>query len=268
MGSGGHALKILSSNQSILKLVGIDWDPDAIQIAAERLKDFSEKVILVQENFVQIRKILDELKIEKADGILLDLGISSLQLENPERGFSFLLEGPLDMRMDKSSKIMARDLVNNYPLSELEKIIKLYGEERWAKRIARMIGEFRKREKIETTTELVSIINQAIPRRFRPQKIHPATKIFQALRIAVNNELSNLQEVLDESIKCLKRGGRLCVISFHSLEDRIVKDTFKNWEKKEGKARIITPKPITPSFEEISINPRSRSAKLRVAERL
>jgi 16S rRNA (cytosine1402-N4)-methyltransferase len=268
LGSGGHALRILKDNRSIGKLIGIDRDAEAIAQAQETLKEFQEKTIIIQDNFARIREILDGLKIDTVDGILLDLGLSSQQLENAERGFSFMLEGSLDMRMDRSSGMSAFDLVNRSPLPDLEKIIREYGDEGWARRIARSIVTSRKKDKIRTTTELAHIITRAIPRHSHPKKIHPATKTFQALRIAVNDELNNLERVLDHSVDRLKSGGRFCVISFHSLEDRIVKNVFRSWEKREGKIRILTPKPVTPGPEEVEQNPRARSAKLRAAEKL
>ena len=268
LGSGGHALRILRDNRSIGKLIGIDRDAEAIEQAREILKEFQEKTVIVQEDFARIREILDWLKIDKVDGILLDLGFSSHQLENAERGFSFMLEGPLDMRMDRSAGFTAFDLVNRSPLPALEKIIRDYGEERWAKRIARSIVTRRQKEKIRTTTKLAEIVARVIPRGRFPQKIHPATKTFQALRIAVNDELTNLEKVLPDGVDLLKRGGRLCVISFHSLEDRIVKTAFQSWARREAKALILTPKPVMAGPEEVRGNPRARSARLRVAERL
>jgi 16S rRNA (cytosine1402-N4)-methyltransferase len=258
----------LKDNRFIGKLIGIDRDREAVAIARERLKEFQEKTIIVQENFAHVREVLKELNIGGVDGILLDLGFSSQQLEDPERGFSFMAEGPLDMRMDRSSGITAFDLVNRFPLPDLEKIIREYGEERWAKRITKSIIACRKKRKIKTTTELAQIITSAIPRSHLPEKIHPATRTFQALRIAVNDELTNLQKVLHDGVDLLNRGGRFCVISFQSLEDRIVKVAFQKWERRESKASILTRKPMRPRREEIEENPRARSARLRVAERL
>jgi len=268
LGSGGHAVKILSGHQFIGKLIGIDQDPEAISIARERLKEFQEKTVIIQDNFANIQDILKGLRVGEVDGILLDLGFSSHQLESAERGFSFMLEGPLDMRMDRSAGFTAFDLVNRSPLPALEKIIRDYGEERWAKRIARSIVTRRQKEKIRTTTELAEIVARVIPRGRFLQKIHPATKTFQALRIAVNDELTNLEKVLPDGVDLLKRGGRLCVISFHSLEDRIVKTAFQLWARREAKALILTPKPVRAGPEEVRENPRARSARLRVAERL
>ena len=268
LGSGGHALRILKDNRSIGKLIGIDRDAEAIEQAREILKEFQEKTVIIQDNFANIQGILKGLRVSGVDGILLDLGFSSHQLENAERGFSFMLEGPLDMRMDRSAGFTAFDLVNRSPLPALEKIIRDYGEERWAKRIARSIVTRRQKEKIRTTTELAEIVARVIPRGRFLQKIHPATKTFQALRIAVNDELTNLEKVLPDGVDLLKRGGRLCVISFHSLEDRIVKTAFQSWARREAKALILTPKPVMAGPEEVRENPRARSARLRVAERL
>jgi 16S rRNA (cytosine1402-N4)-methyltransferase len=219
-------------------------------------------------------EILESIGIEEVDGILLDLGLSSIQLERGERGFSLRGEGPLDMRMDQRKEISAADLVNRLPVKELKKILWDYGEERWADRIAHAIVEERRRGFILTTQALREIVHRAIPRRFHSRRIDPATKTFQALRIYLNHELENLSKMLELGVKCLKRGGRLCVISFHSLEDRIVKNMFRAMERRRGGEtpagllRIVTRKPITPSDEERRRNPRCRSAKLRCAERI
>jgi 16S rRNA (cytosine1402-N4)-methyltransferase len=218
---------------------------------------------------------LKAIKVEKVDGILLDLGLSSIQLEKEERGFSFKGEGPLDMRMDHRTGRTAADLVNRLPLRELEKTLSESGEARWVRRIARAIVQERDRDPIRTTQSLRKIVHRAIPRRFHFWKIDPATKTFQALRIRVNDELGNLRVILDSGWRLLRRGGRMCVISFHSLEDRMVKETFRKLEKggtdglsPEAVMRVLTKKPIIPSEEEQRKNPRSRSAKLRCAERV
>jgi 16S rRNA (cytosine1402-N4)-methyltransferase len=216
------------------------------------------------------------------DGIIFDLGVSSMQLSNPVRGFSFMAEGPLDMRMNQNSAQQAQDIVNRSAASEIEKILRTYGEERWARRIARAIEHQRSAQPISSTTELARIISAAIPARYRSPSIHPATRTFQALRIAVNDDLANLNHALDEAYELLNRGGRMAVISFHSLEDRIVKQKFQQWEKgctcppripqcmcgKVKKITVLTKKPIIPTRNEVQINPRSRSAKLRVAEKI
>jgi 16S rRNA (cytosine1402-N4)-methyltransferase len=207
------------------------------------------------------------MKAESADGILLDLGLSSIQLEKGGRGFSFKGEGPLDMRMDQRMDETAADLVNHLPPERLEDILSDYGQERWAKRIAKAIVQEREREPIRTPEALRKIVHYAIPRRFHSRRIDPATRTFQALRIRVNDELENLERILKSGWKILKKGGRMCVISFHSLEDRLVKETFRALEK-QGEMLILTKKPVTPSGEEQKRNPRSRSAKLRCAERV
>jgi 16S rRNA (cytosine1402-N4)-methyltransferase len=207
------------------------------------------------------------LKAESVDGILLDLGLSSIQVEKEGRGFSFKREGPLDMRMDQRMDETAADLVNRFSLEELEYTLSHYGQERWAKRIAKVIVQEREREPIETTQTLRKIVHRSIPKRFHSRRIDPATRTFQALRIRVNDELENLKKILEDGWKILKKGGRMCVISFHSLEDRMAKETFRTLEK-EGEMHILTKKPVTPSEEEQRRNPRSRSAKLRCAERV
>jgi 16S rRNA (cytosine1402-N4)-methyltransferase len=232
-------------------------------------------VNIFRENFVRLPGLLREIKAEPVDGILLDLGLSSIQLEGQERGFSFKGEGPLDMRMDRRREETAADLVNQLSLKDLEEVLWKYGEERWARRIAKAIVEERSQRRIETTQALRKVVYQAIPKRFHSRKLDPATRTFQALRIQVNDELENLRQALEEGWPWLKAGGRMCVISFHSLEDRIVKQSFRRFERGEAEGlnqgkgmRIITPKPITPSEEEQRENPRSRSAKLRCAERV
>ena len=264
LGGGGHAFEILKRSAPDGMLIGMEWDEEALSEAKKTLLSFGDRVKLIRENFVHLP---DLMKAESADGILLDLGLSSIQLEREERGFSFKGEGPLDMRMDQRIDETAADLVNNLSSEELESILFQYGEERWAKRIVRALVEEREREPIRTTQALRKIVHHAIPRRFHSRRIDPATRTFQALRIRVNEELENLQKILETGWKILKKGGRMCVISFHSLEDRMIKETFRALEKQE-KMVILTKKPVTPSEEEQKRNPRSRSAKLRCAERI
>jgi len=275
LGGGGHASEILKRTAPDGIVVGVEWDEDAISEAKKRLMPFGERVKIFQENFVLLPDLLRRMKMDQVDGILLDLGLSSIQLEKAERGFSFREEGPLDMRMDQRLDQTASYLVNHLPADDLQDILYKYGEERWAKRIARAIVRERERNSIETTQRLRTITRHAIPRRFHSRKIDPATRTFQALRIKVNRELENLKEVLEVGWKFLRKGGRICVISFHSLEDRIVKETFRRLER-EGDGgsslgavlHVITKKPVTPSQEEQRRNLRSRSAKLRCAERV
>jgi 16S rRNA (cytosine1402-N4)-methyltransferase len=264
LGGGGHASEILRRSAPDGMLIGMDWDKDALSEARNRLMPFGDRVKIFQKNFIHLP---DLVKAESADGILLDLGLSSIQLEKGERGFSFKEEGPLDMRMDERTNESAADLINHLSSEELEYTLYHYGEERWAKRIARAIVQEREREPIGTTQTLRKIVYGAIPRRFHSRRIDPTTRTFQALRIRVNDELGNLKKILETGWKILKKGGRMCIISFHSLEDRMVKETFRSLEK-EGEIRILTKKPVTPSEEEQRRNPRSRSAKLRCAERI
>jgi 16S rRNA (cytosine1402-N4)-methyltransferase len=275
LGGGGHSLEILKRTGPDGRVIGIEWDEEAVEEATRTLSPFGDRVRIFRQSFVCLPEILREMNIESVDGILFDLGLSSIQLDRQERGFSFRGGGPLDMRMDQRAGTTAADLVNELSPSELEKILREYGEERWAKRIAKAIVDERSHEPIETTQALQKIVYRTIPRRFQSRRIDPATRTFQALRIGVNRELENLREVLDGGWLFLKAGGRMCVISFHSLEDRIVKETFRRLEKGEaggsvqkGAMKILTKKPIVPSEKEQSENPRSRSAKLRCAERM
>jgi 16S rRNA (cytosine1402-N4)-methyltransferase len=275
LGGGGHALEILRRTAPDGVVIGLDWDEEAISKARKTLMPFGERVKIFHENFIHLGDILNEVKVEQVDGILLDLGLSSLQLEKEERGFSFRGEGPLDMRMDQQRDRTAADLVNHLSEKELEETLFKYGEERWAKQIAKAILQERGRGPIETTQALRKIVHHAIPKRFYPRKIDPATKTFQALRIYVNDELDHLKRILETGWKFLRKGGRMCIISFHSLEDRMVKETFRELEKGgvDGSSsrtvmRVLTKKPIRPSEEERKKNPRSRSAKLRCAERV
>ena len=264
LGGGGHASEILKRSAPDGVVIGMEWDEDALSEARKTFIPFGDRVKIFRENFVHLP---DLMKAESADGILLDLGLSSIQVEKEERGFSFKGEGPLDMRMDQRMNETAADLVNNLSPEELESTLSQYGEERWARRIARAIVQEREREPIRTTQALRKIVHRAIPRRFHSRRIDPATRTFQALRIRVNEELENLKKILETGWKILKRGGRMCVISFHSLEDRMVKETFRTLEK-EGEMRVLTKKPVTPCEEEQKRNPRSRSGKLRCAERI
>ena len=264
LGGGGHTSEILRRTAPDGVVIGVEWDEEALSQARDRLKPFGDRVKLFRENFVYLS---DFVEVESADGVLLDLGLSSIQLEKEERGFSFKGGGPLDMRMDQRMTETAAHLINRLPQGELESILSHYGEERWAKRIARAIVQERERESIQTTEALRKIILRAIPGRFRSRRIDPATRTFQALRIRVNGELENLGKILESGWKVLKKGGRICILSFHSLEDRMVKETFRRLEK-QGEMHILTKKPITPSEEERRRNPRSRSAKLRCAERV
>lgn len=279
LGGGGHSEEILK-RLTTGKLIAIDRDEEAILAAKERLKDY-KNVIYIKDNFKNIKEILRNLGIEKVDGILLDLGVSSYQLEEVERGFSYMKDAPLDMRMDKTSPFSAYDVVNRYSEKELERVIREYGEEKWASRIAKFIVEERKKGDIKTTSKLVEIIKKAIPASARRMGPHPAKRTFQAIRIEVNEELKDLDKALEDMVEVLRGKGRIAVITFHSLEDRIVKNTFKKLENpctcppglpctcgKQPVIKIITKKPILPSKEEVEENPRSRSAKLRVAEKL
>jgi len=272
VGTGGHSYELAKLILPEGRLIGIDRDKEALNLADERLRGFGN-YNLVHQNFKNIDAILRELNIEKVDGLLLDLGLSSFQLDNPQRGFSFKASGYLDMRMDRESSITAFDLVNNLAGEELEKIFREYSQERYARRIAESIIKARQEGAITTTIQLADIIKKAIPSRrgfpsrSRRGSIHPATRVFQALRIVVNQELENLLVVLSKAIDFLKLGARICVLSFHSGEDRLVKNEFKKFSRL-GILNILTKKPITPSEKEISINPRARSAKLRVGEKI
>ncbi|AZR73044.1 16S rRNA (cytosine(1402)-N(4))-methyltransferase [Anoxybacter fermentans] len=282
VGGAGHSLKIVQSLGPKGHLIGIDQDENAIKRAKERLAPYSDRVTLVKDNFKNLKKVLYYRGFEEVDGILFDLGFSSFQVDDEERGFSYQKDAVLDMRMDRSQKLTARHIVNRWSEEELARIIKEYGEERWASRIAQFIVKERKRQPITTTEELVKIIKAAIPASARRSGPHPAKRTFQALRIAVNNELDVLKKALEGAIEVLKPGGRICVISFHSLEDRIVKHFFRDMARDcicpkdipvcicnvKPVLKIITRKPITPKKEELKTNPRARSANLRVAEKL
>ncbi len=279
VGGAGHAYAILKNTDAFL--VGIDCDDEALRFAERRLSEFGSRKILIKANFANLENILKNLNIKKVDGVLLDLGVSSHQLDNVQRGFSFSQQAPLDMRMDSNLNLCAYDIVNSFAQNELEKIIRFYGEEKMASRIARAISKRRQESSIETTTQLAAIIASCMPRNLKWQRIHPATRTFQAIRIAVNNELDNIKPAIHAAAEVLNPGGHLCVISFHSLEDRIVKDEIRFLERgcvcppdipvcvcqKEAKLKNLTKKAIVPSAEEIQTNPRARSAKLRVARR-
>jgi 16S rRNA (cytosine1402-N4)-methyltransferase len=264
LGGGGHASEILKRTAPDGIVIGMEWDEDALSEARNALMPYRDRVKIFREDFIHLP---DFVRAESVDGILLDLGLSSIQIEKEERGFSFKGEGPLDMRMDRRMNHTAADLINRLSSEELEDTLFQYGEERWAKRIARAIVQEREREPIRTTQGLRRIVHGAIPRRFHSRRIDPATRTFQALRIRVNDELENLKKILETGWKILRKGGRMCIISFHSLEDRLVKETFRKLEK-GGEMRVLTKRPITPSEEEQRRNPRSRSAKLRCAERV
>ncbi len=264
LGGGGHASEILKRTAPDGVVIGMEWDEEALSETRNTLMPFGDRVKIFRENFIHLP---DFVRAESVDGMLLDLGLSSIQLEKEERGFSFKGEGPLDMRMDQRMTHTAAHLVNRLSSEELEYTLFHYGEESWAKRIAKAIVQEREREPIRTTQTLRNIVHRTIPRRFHSRRIDPATRTFQALRIRVNEELDNLGKILEIGWKILKRGGRICIISFHSLEDRMVKETFRRLEK-QGEMRRLTKKPVTPSEEEQRKNPRSRSAKLRCAERV
>ena len=279
MGGGGHSLEI-AKRLTTGRLICIDQDPNAHEAAGKRLAEYKDRITFVRDNFGNIANILDSLGIEKIDGMLLDIGVSSHQLDEAERGFSYQQDAPLDMRMNPDRPFSAYDVVNGYDEDELDRVIFTYGEERWARRIAQFIVKEREAKPIETTGELVDIIKKAVPKGARKDGPHPAKRTFQAIRIEVNGELEVLQRAIDDVAARLAVGGRLCIITFHSLEDRIVKEAFRKQENpcicppqfpvcvcgKNPLVRVITRKPILPSKEELEENPRSRSAKLRVLE--
>ncbi|MCB6416439.1 16S rRNA (cytosine(1402)-N(4))-methyltransferase RsmH [Dorea acetigenes] len=282
LGGGGHAYEVCVRLNDKGSIVGIDQDEAAIEAASIRLKDFGEKVTIVRSNYCDMKSRLHELGIDKVDGIMLDLGVSSYQLDTPERGFSYREDAALDMRMDRRQTMTARDIVNDYSEMELYRVIRDYGEDKFAKNIARHIVLEREKSSIETTGELTEIIKHAIPMKYQKKSGHPAKRTFQAIRIELNRELEVLRDSLDDMIEILNPGGRLCIITFHSLEDRIVKSAFKKNENpctcpshfpvcvcgNVSKGRIITKKPILPSVEEQESNSRSKSAKLRIFERV
>lgn len=268
LGGGKTTKHILEALDETGKVIGIDQDPRAIEIAARQLQPYSN-FKAVRANFRILDRILDQLEIEQVDGIIMDLGLSSIQIREPSRGFSIKLDSRLDMRMDmEKSKTSAYDLLNNLDETSLRRIFKKYGEERWAGRIAARIVERRRNKAIETTAELAKLVVESIPKRFQSWRIHPATRIFQALRIAVNDELEALKEGIEAGVKSLKPQGRIVIISYHSLEDRIVKHKFRHLDRQRNVVKVLTKKPIRATREEIKRNPRARSAKMRAAEKL
>lgn len=281
LGGGGHSSHI-AAKLTTGRLIGIDQDTDAIQAASKRLEPYKNVFTAVHSNFYNVREVLDNLGIEKVDGFLLDLGVSSYQLDEADRGFSYMHDAPLDMRMNRENEYSAWNVVNEKSEKELNDIIFKYGEEKWAKRIAQFIVQERAIKPIETTYELVEVIKKAVPKGARRDGPHPAKRTFQAIRIEVNGELAILDKTVDDMVASLNPGGRLCIITFHSLEDRIIKNAMKRHENpcvcppefpvcvcgKKPDGKVITRKPILPSDEELELNPRSRSAKLRILERI
>jgi S-adenosyl-methyltransferase mraW len=283
LGGGGHAYQVASRLSEKGRLIGIDQDADAIAAAGERLKEFGDKITIIRSNYANMKEELHRIGVEKVDGIVLDLGVSSFQLDTPERGFTYRDENaPLDMRMDDRQSLTAKDIVNGYSEMDLYRIIRDYGEDKFAKNIAKHIVQERAKKPIETTGELTEIIRASIPMKVQVTGGHPAKRTFQAIRIELNKELEVLQNNLDDMIDLLNPGGRICIITFHSLEDRIVKTNFKRNENpctcpsdfpvcvcgKKSKGKVVTRKPILPSEEELEVNFRSKSAKLRVFERV
>lgn len=281
LGGGGHSYEIAKRLTDGGRLIGIDQDEDAIRAAKERLSEFADRVTIVRDNYCNMPKVLDELGVSKVDGILLDIGVSSYQLDEAERGFTYKQDAPLDMRMDQRQEMTAKDIVNGYSEEDLYRIIRDYGEDKFAKNIAKHIVQARQIKPVETTFELDDIIKAAIPMKFRATGGHPAKKTFQAIRIELNRELEVLDESIDAMTDLLNDNGRLCIITFHSLEDRIVKTRFRKNENpctcppdfpvcvcgKKPKGKVITRKPIVPDEEELEENKRAKSSKLRVFER-
>lgn len=267
VGTGGHGLAILPHLMPSGRLIAVDCDAQALLAADKRLTEFTPHVEFVHENFRHLPQILRHLHLPKVDGVLADLGVSSLHLDQPDRGFSFQHEGPLDMRMDPRGTTTAASLLRRLPESELVHLLQTYGEERWARRIARRLVAVRHRTPIDTTTQLARLVAEAVPPQRGPRRIHPATRTFQALRIAVNEELASLEALVAALPKVLRSGGRAVIITFHSLEDRLVKQAFRRGAQ-AGLWKILTKKPLMPSEREVGENPRSRSAKLRAVEKL
>ncbi len=282
LGGGGHSYEIAKRLSDKGRLIGIDQDEDAIRAATERLQEFSSRVTIVRNNYCNMNLVLDELGIDKVDGIILDLGVSSYQLDTAERGFTYKIDAPLDMRMDQRQSLTAKDIINGYSEYDLYRIIRDYGEDKFAKNIAKHIVMARQSEEITTTFQLNEIIKAAIPMKCRAVGGHPSKKTYQAIRIELNHELDVLENSIDMMIDRLNSKGRICIITFHSLEDRIVKTRFKNNENpctcppdfpvcvcgKVSKGKVITRKPILPSEEELNENKRSKSSKLRVFEKI
>ena len=280
LGGGGHACEIAKRLSENGRLIGIDQDEEAVRAAGEKLAVYGGKVRIYRENFLHFRKVMEMEGVSSLDGILLDLGISSHQIDDPSRGFSYMRDGPLDMRMDQDRQETAADLVNTLPRQELIRILRDYGEEKFAARIADAIVKEREKAPLSTTAQLAGLIRQAVP--VRPEGGHPAKRTFQALRIALNEELDILDTVLEDMVDALSHGGRIAVISFHSLEDRIVKNTFRRCENpcicppdlpvcvcgRKSKGKVITRHPVIPETKETEYNPRAKSAKLRVFEKL
>ncbi len=281
LGGGGHAFEVCSRLNGNGRFIGIDQDAAAIEAAGERLKDFGEKVTIIRSNYRELKSVLRSIGVEKVDGIVLDLGVSSYQLDTAERGFSYRADASLDMRMDQRQQTTAKDIVNTYSETELYRVIRDYGEDKFAKNIAKHIVMEREKNPIETTGQLNEVIRRAIPMKFQKNGGHPSKRTFQAIRIELNRELEVLRESLDEMIDMLNPGGRICIITFHSLEDRIVKSAFRKNEDpctcpshfpvcvcgNVSKGKVITRKPILPGEEELENNSRSKSAKLRIFER-
>lgn len=281
LGGGGHAYEVCRQLSNKGRFIGIDQDAAAIEAASNRLLDFGERVTIIRSNYCDMKSKLQEIGIDKVDGIVLDLGVSSYQLDTAERGFSYCADAPLDMRMDRRQTLTAKDIVNDYEEMELFRIIRDYGEDKFAKNIAKHIVMEREKGPIETTGQLSEIIRQSIPMKIQKTSGHPAKRTFQAIRIECNRELEVLRDTLDDMIEMLNPGGRICIITFHSLEDRIVKGIFKKNENpctcpstfpvcvcgKVSKGKVVTRKPILPSDQELEENSRSKSAKLRIFER-
>jgi len=282
LGGGGHAEAVLSRLPETGRLIGIDRDWEAVHAAGDRLSAYGDRFTALHGNFFDMRALLAEIGINEVSGVLLDLGVSSHQLDKHERGFSYKNDAPLDMRMDQGATLSARDVVNRYPEEELARVIWTYGEERFSRRIAERICRAREQSPIETTLQLAQIVREAIPAKYRNEPQHPARRTFQALRIEVNGELRGLEQAVEEACDLLQKGGRLCIITFHSLEDRIVKQAFRRFENpctcapsapicncgKVPKAKVLTKKPLTASEEEEARNSRSTSAKLRCIEKI
>ncbi len=281
LGGAGHATQVCKRLGEGGRFIGIDQDEDAIRASSQRLSEFGDKVTIVRSNYCNMKQVLKELGVDKVDGIVLDLGVSSYQLDTAERGFTYREDAPLDMRMDNRNEMTARDIVNEYSEHDLYRIIRDYGEDKFAKNIAKHIVRMREEKPIETTFELIEAIKAAIPMKIRMNTGHPAKKTFQAIRIELNKELDVLKNTLRDMVESLNPGGRICIITFHSLEDRIVKTMFKEFENpctcppqfpvcvcgNKSLGKVITRKPILPSEEELEVNSRSKSAKLRVFER-